>query len=259
MSALEIAWSVVGILAPVVVGVGFAVLSMSPAEFRAARVCFVLAALMPGAMALWWTVQGEAPTSRLWIVDGSIGVGIACLLPAGLLWVNKRQRLMSPTKLSATGMPLDLSALGPVETPTPQGKRIFQTLDRQSGHAGISATLDPQSVRELAGAIGDAIHPPGIDRRPTMSGLVESAEDRAVRYYSEKQAMDMFREDGQSDLRREEQNVRRRELELRKAALAEAEKPDVILELDVTRVESLNYDAPVISVFNTGSFAEGCA
>ncbi|MCU1350465.1 MAG: hypothetical protein JWO56_3495, partial [Acidobacteria bacterium] len=196
MSALEIAWSVVGILAPVVVGVGFAVLSLPTAEFRAARACLVLSALMLAGMAVFWSFESDASTVRLWTVDGAIGIGICTLLPAGLLWISNRQHMFKE----------------PTQSPV---------------------SLDPASVRELAGAIGDAVHPPGIDRRPTLPGLGQSEE---ARYWSERASWDRLQQDGKAT---------------KQLVVVGDDAPDILLELSATRASNADlYKAIPISVYS---------
>jgi hypothetical protein len=90
---VETAWTVVGTLASVLVGVGVSVLSLSPPDFRIAKICFWLAACMPIGMAIYWTsTTKDQFLPRVAAVDGAIGVAAILLLPAGLLWIRRRER-----------------------------------------------------------------------------------------------------------------------------------------------------------------------
>jgi Leucine-rich repeat (LRR) protein len=88
---MEIAWTIVGIVATLLVGVGVSVLGLSPPEYTVARACFWVSASLMGGIGIVWELQTEQPTwwricagILIWVC---VGVG----LPESLRWVSKRQ------------------------------------------------------------------------------------------------------------------------------------------------------------------------
>jgi hypothetical protein len=110
---MEIAWTIVGIVATLLVGVGVSVLGLNPPEYVVARTCFWVSALLLGCTGLVWELRTEQPTwwritagILIWIC---VGVG----LPESLRWVSKRQAPILPiaTTGSAVEEPLIPSLL----------------------------------------------------------------------------------------------------------------------------------------------------
>jgi len=94
---VEIAWTVVGIVVPLLLGVMFALVGLNPPEFKAARICLVLSVVSLGGMDTYWHFMTDRSLAfRLaigFLIWGSIGVG----LPEGLRWISKRERSMEGT------------------------------------------------------------------------------------------------------------------------------------------------------------------
>src|ERR1039458_4010817 len=88
---MEIAWTIVGIIAPLLLGAMLNLVGLTPPEFRAARICLVLSATILGGMDMVWQIQtGQALWWRLvvgFVIFGLIGAG----LPEGLRWIKKRE------------------------------------------------------------------------------------------------------------------------------------------------------------------------
>jgi len=96
MWAIFTSWIAVGIVVPVLIGIGVGVMSMNPPDFLVARVAFSIAALILIARVAWW-IGAELPrnTSRMnaaifaFIIFGAIGA----LWISSLGWVNQRRSL----------------------------------------------------------------------------------------------------------------------------------------------------------------------
>lgn len=88
-------------------------LSLTPEDFRAARWSFSLAAMILSGMTVFWSLNTNASASWRISVDASCAIAVACLLPAGLLWVSRRQHL---SRTSSPPKPLipHLTALTPI-------------------------------------------------------------------------------------------------------------------------------------------------
>jgi len=92
---VEIAWTIVGVLAPLLLGAMLTLVGLTPPEFRAARICLILSATILGGMQMVWQIQTGQP---LWwrlvlgfVIFGLIGAG----LPEGLRWISKRENRAS--------------------------------------------------------------------------------------------------------------------------------------------------------------------
>jgi len=88
---MEIAWTIVGIIVPLLLGAMLTLVGLTPAEFRPARVCLILSAFILGGMEMVWQIQtGRTLWWRLvvgFVIFGLIGAG----LPEGLRWIKKRE------------------------------------------------------------------------------------------------------------------------------------------------------------------------
>jgi hypothetical protein len=123
LSPIEIAWTVVGIIVPVSVGLGYGAMGLAPPDFKFARGCFWFSSLLLAGVDIVWTVQTQH--SFIWraIVSGLIGATIFILLPEGLRLINRRQTLSaSPPYNPPPAAPRSepeppLEAAKPVPTP----------------------------------------------------------------------------------------------------------------------------------------------
>lgn len=97
MSPIEIAWTVVGIIVPILIGAGLTFAGLAPPEFKRARFCFIFAALVLGGMEIvWYTQTGFAFVWRVGIASLiclTIGIG----LPETLRWVHRRELAQFPS------------------------------------------------------------------------------------------------------------------------------------------------------------------
>lgn len=89
---MDIAWTVVGILVPVLIGVGFGVLGYSPAEYKLGRWCFWLSAGSLGGMQLFWEYETERPAITRVVIGLLVWTIIGVGLPELLRWVNRREK-----------------------------------------------------------------------------------------------------------------------------------------------------------------------
>jgi hypothetical protein len=98
MSGIEISWTVVGIIVPASVGLGYAAVALTPPDLKFCRICFWFSAVVLGGMDIVW--YSETDRSFIWraIISGLIGTAIFVLLPEGLRFVYRREllRLVSP-------------------------------------------------------------------------------------------------------------------------------------------------------------------
>jgi hypothetical protein len=110
LSPIEIAWTVVGIIVPLLIGVGLTFAGLAPPEFKRARFCFIFAALLLGGMEIvWYTQTGFAFVWRVGIASLiclTIGIG----LPETLRWVHRREIAQFP---SASHEPSEAPVEGP--------------------------------------------------------------------------------------------------------------------------------------------------
>lgn len=91
MWSILFSWPVVGILVPVLIGIGVGVMSMSPPEFWIARSCFSLAALILLARVGAWIIYTQSSVVEriivAFLIFGVVGVGWV----ESLRWVDSRQ------------------------------------------------------------------------------------------------------------------------------------------------------------------------
>jgi hypothetical protein len=100
-------WITVGIVIPVLIGIGVGVMSMSPPDFVVAKAAFCAAALVLAARVAWWLgMELPADTTRTHAVIFAFTVfgGIGALWIGSLGWVDGR-RLLSQPKQAATHKP----------------------------------------------------------------------------------------------------------------------------------------------------------
>ncbi len=109
MTPLEIAWTVIGILVPILIGAGLSVVGYPAPEFRTARACFWASALLLGGMDIVWSIK--TPHSYSWraIVGGLVWAAILLFLPVGLKWIREKEIAVSskhPSFVFVFGAPL---------------------------------------------------------------------------------------------------------------------------------------------------------
>ncbi|MFZ0050226.1 MAG: hypothetical protein WAK96_00490 [Desulfobaccales bacterium] len=84
-------WAVVGILVPILIGVGVGAMSMTPPEYWVARVCFTIACILLFAKIGIWLIISESPLAQriivVFVLFGIIGVGWV----EALRWVGNKQ------------------------------------------------------------------------------------------------------------------------------------------------------------------------
>lgn len=90
---MEILWTIVGIVVPLLVGLGvaLAVTEASPNEFKFARACFRLSALILSCMTVYWLFKTDSHVLlklALWYI---LALGII-LYPRSLKWVTAREQ-----------------------------------------------------------------------------------------------------------------------------------------------------------------------
>jgi asparagine N-glycosylation enzyme membrane subunit Stt3 len=93
---MEIAWTVVAVIVPLLVGVAMNLIGMTPAHFRAAKVCFITAAVLLGGMSIVWDSLTPKPFWFRLAVGISVGAIIGVGLPESIRWIAARKRAVSP-------------------------------------------------------------------------------------------------------------------------------------------------------------------
>lgn len=99
------AWAIVGIVIPLLLGLGAAFATgsvMSAPEFLFARGCFAVSALLLAGMASFWLYGSTVPTLARVSVGALAGLALFVALPEALRWVNYRQKLVE-NSLPPTG------------------------------------------------------------------------------------------------------------------------------------------------------------
>jgi hypothetical protein len=136
MSPIEIAWTSVGIVVPMLVGAAFACVGYSPPDFRRARVCFYLSGIILGGMEIVWYAQtGWSFAGRVMVATLMcliIGIG----LPETLRWVHRRE-------LSARALPqqdVEQKDAPKVEQPKPAIKTLHDLFLSDCPHTQMFST-----------------------------------------------------------------------------------------------------------------------
>jgi hypothetical protein len=89
--AVEIIWSVVGVVVALLIGTGINVLGYTPPEFKLARACFWCSAIILGLTDTTWHLQTD------WLLLEQMCVAVplwGCILiglPAGTRWIDRRE------------------------------------------------------------------------------------------------------------------------------------------------------------------------
>lgn len=100
---MEIAWTVVAVLVPALWGFAGVFVSITPAEFRAAKWCFWLSAIILGGMDVFWQINTDKPLVFRIVVGIALWSLIGVGLPEVIRWVNGREHHVVTNNLPATG------------------------------------------------------------------------------------------------------------------------------------------------------------
>jgi len=156
---IEIGWTVVGIVVPLLVGIAVSVVGLNPPESKAARTSLYSAALLLGGMEIVWYMQtGYSFFWRVAIACAlclSIGIG----LPEGLRWVKRRELLIvvpppapeKPLTIVAPPTPAPPAALlDPIVHIEPENKIVFSTRSDLGQTKGIyNITLNNTGLEDV--------------------------------------------------------------------------------------------------------------
>lgn len=89
---MEIAWGIAAAVVGILLTIAFSAVGYTPAEFRLARWCLVISALVLGGVDIVW----QFTTSMPWWWRGIVGISVGGLifigLPEGLRWIARRQQ-----------------------------------------------------------------------------------------------------------------------------------------------------------------------
>lgn len=155
---MEIAWTVIGVIVPILVGLGGNMLGLTPPEFLIARICFWFSALLLGAMTLIWMVfSGPIVWWRL-TIGGVIAIAIAVGLPFSLRWVKKRQTAVVTQSSSPDPFPRLGMRVSYLSDPVAYGRQDVEfRLRLLSGRPPSSLSIEP--VYSKLGVYSIRFHP----------------------------------------------------------------------------------------------------
>ncbi len=92
---MEIMWTIVGIIVPLLVGGAISMVGLTPPEFIYARIGFILSAIVLGTASVIWAAVTEQPLGIRLFVTTPIALLIGIGLPESLQWVSKREAMVS--------------------------------------------------------------------------------------------------------------------------------------------------------------------
>jgi hypothetical protein len=84
---------------------GYGVLSVSPADFRAPRVCFYVSAICVGAALALWSLTTVQPFWARALVTGIVGALMLIGLTEGLRWVTGRENAFTADLMDGSPQP----------------------------------------------------------------------------------------------------------------------------------------------------------
>jgi hypothetical protein len=135
LSPIEISWSVVGIIVPILIGGGLTFAGLTPPEFKRARFCFIFAAVVLGGMEIVWYTQTGFPFVWRVVVASLICLTIGIGLPETLRWMHTREvgqfptapndRQKTPVEVPPKARPIShLPTSSGKSAPPPKGTRL---------------------------------------------------------------------------------------------------------------------------------------
>lgn len=144
MSALEIAWTAVGVVVAIAITLGFAAIGLNPPEFKVARGCFGFSACLLGGMTAVWSVQTNHSWGWRFVICGLIGATIGIFLPEGIRFIVRRELPVAPESLVEN--PLDNHSPGPSAAPR-------SPLESHPVKDSVNAVVRPHELTDQAQAV----------------------------------------------------------------------------------------------------------
>ena len=97
MSNILLSWTVLGLVIPILIGVGVGVMSTTPREFKVARWCFHAAYLILTIRVGWWIVVEQAGGRPIISIIGALLLSMffGVLWVVATKWVDERQAACS--------------------------------------------------------------------------------------------------------------------------------------------------------------------
>jgi hypothetical protein len=89
---MQIAWVIVSLVVPLLLGAAVSLLGLNPPEFRAARICFAFSSVMALAMDILWVYSSPKTAIIKSAISFPIWVFAVVGCYAALTWVNSKQR-----------------------------------------------------------------------------------------------------------------------------------------------------------------------
>jgi hypothetical protein len=136
-------WTVLGFIIALLVGAGFAVLSMAPPRHRIAEACFSIAALVFWAKFAYWAVTSEDNlTQRVFVSLVVFGISGALLI-WGLSWVEgmlPQPEVSTPFNLRGTILHIGIGY-------NPEFKAAGGVLVANVTNTGVPVSVDPDAWR----------------------------------------------------------------------------------------------------------------
>lgn len=139
MSLLDIlaSWTVIGVIVPFCIGVGIGVMSLSPPEFGAAKICFSIAALLLIRPITLWLMSANLSTLERMVVGFLVFGTIGTAWIESILWITRRepkpiQEAEKPTKTDTS----TLQPRSPEEVIHPQPNGVLWRWNPEIGADG---------------------------------------------------------------------------------------------------------------------------
>lgn len=157
MGSIEIGITLLWLFASFVFAAGYAGASVTPADFRKARVCFYLSALLVAAGIIVWGVTTAQPLLMRALIVGCAGAAILWGLTEVLRWVAIREGMVE----GATHAPSDPSS--------PSGTAAYRSLKGLSNLQLKDATLELTGRIRIFEANSGWARFPNVSAAPTAS------------------------------------------------------------------------------------------
>ena len=94
---MQIIWSIVGVVVPVLIGLGYSSVGFTPPEFRFARFCFWISAVLLALTDIFWHLQTDWKWYLQLMVATPIWALVLFALPSGLRWSRRREKHAAPS------------------------------------------------------------------------------------------------------------------------------------------------------------------
>ena len=102
MGPMEIMWTVVGVMVPLLLGSAWAMIGLSPPEFWIARFAIMAAAIILSIASIYWIANIQWPTGPRLLIGAALGIAALIGFSECLRFVNNRETLLIAEKSAVT-------------------------------------------------------------------------------------------------------------------------------------------------------------